>query len=178
VTVDTPWLDRRQLRAWIRLIGLLELLPIALDGQLRREAGVTHFEYYVLAMLSEAHGRTLRMTDLARLTNATLPRLSHVVRRLEDRGLVERSPCPEDRRATNARLTEAGWAKVQEAAPGHVATVRHNVIDALTDEQIDQLADIGTAILARLDPTGSMAATYTRYDDAVAPEARERPGSA
>lgn len=166
--MDTPWLDRRQLRAWIRLVGLLELLPGVLDVQLRRDAGVTHFEYYVLAMLSEARDRTLRMTQLARQTNATLPRLSHVVSRLEDRGLVERFPCPEDRRATNARLTEMGWAKVQEAAPGHVANVRHHVIDALTDEQIDQLADIGETILARLDPTGSLAPTYTRYDDSPA----------
>jgi DNA-binding MarR family transcriptional regulator len=171
VTVDTPWLDRRQLRAWIRLVGVLELLPGVLDGQLRRDADVTHFEYYVLAMLSEAQGRTLRMTELARQTNATLARLSHVVSRLEDRGLVERFPCPEDRRATNARLTAPGWAKVQEAAPGHVATLRHNVIDALNDEQIDQLTDIGQAILTRLDPTGSMAATYTRYDDASPPGA-------
>lgn len=176
--MDTPWLDRRQLRAWIRLVGLLELLPGVLDGQLRQDAEVTHFEYYVLAMLSEAHAGTLRMTELARQTNATLPRLSHVVSRLEDRSLVERFPCQEDRRATKARLTEMGWAKVQQAAPGHVANVRHHVIDALTDEQIDQLANIGEAILARLDPTGSMAATYTRYDDAPAPSTREQSGSA
>jgi DNA-binding MarR family transcriptional regulator len=117
-------------------------------------------------MLSEAPGRSLRMTELARQTNATLPRLSHVVSRLEVRGLVERFPCPEDRRATNAGLTEAGRAKVREAAPGHVANVRHQVIDALSDEQIDQLAQIAGAIVARLDPTGSMAATYTRYDEA------------
>jgi DNA-binding MarR family transcriptional regulator len=167
VTVDTPWLDRRQLRAWIRLAAVLELLPGVLDAELRRDAQLTHFEYYVLAMLSEAPGRTLRMTELARQTNATLPRLSHVVTRLEGRVLVERFPCPQDRRATNARLTGAGWATVQEAAPGHVATVRHHVVDALSDEQIDQLADIGDALLARLDPTGSMAATYTRYDEAA-----------
>jgi DNA-binding MarR family transcriptional regulator len=165
VTVDTPWLDRRRLRAWIRLRAVLELLPGALDAQLRRDAGMTEFDYYTLAMLSEAPGRTLRMTELARQTNATLPRLSHVVSRLEARGLVERFPCPEDRRATNARLTDAGWATVREAAPGHVATVRHHVVDALSDEQIDQLVEIGDALLARLDPTGSMAATYTRYDD-------------
>lgn len=164
--MDTAWLDRRQLRAWIRLRGLLELLPDVLDAQLRRDAGVTEFEYYVLAMLSEAPGRTLRMTELARQTNATLPRLSHVVSRLENRGLVQRSPCSEDRRATNARLTEPGWAKVQEAAPGHVATVREHVIDPLSDEQITQLHDIADAILARLDPAGTMAATYTRYDAA------------
>jgi DNA-binding MarR family transcriptional regulator len=165
VTVDTPWLDRRQLRAWIRLRGVLELLPGALDAQLRRDADVTEFEYYVLAMLSEAPGRTLRMTELARQTNATLPRLSHVVSRLEGRDLVARFPCPEDRRATNAQLTEAGWDKLKAAAPGHVDIVRQHVIDALTDEQVDQLAAIGDAVLARLDPTGSMAATYTRYDD-------------
>lgn len=161
----TRWLDRRQLRAWIRLVGVLELLPGVLDAQLRRDADVTHFEYFLLAALSEAPERTLRMTELARQTNATLPRLSHVVSRLEDRGLVARFPCPEDRRATNAQLTEAGWAKVREAAPGHVATVRHHVIDALSDEQVDQLANLGDALLARLDPTGALAATYTRYDD-------------
>jgi DNA-binding MarR family transcriptional regulator len=165
VTMDTPWLDRPQLRAWIRLVALLELLPSALDAQLRRDAGLNEFEYYVLAMLSEAPDRTLRMTELARQTNATLPRLSHVVSRLEMRGMVERFPCPDDRRATDARLTDAGWATVVEAAPGHVENVRRLVIDALTEEQVDQLAAIGDALLVRLDPTGSMAATYTRYDD-------------
>jgi DNA-binding MarR family transcriptional regulator len=175
VTVATPWLDGRQLRAWIRLRAVLELLPGVLDAQLRRDAGVTEFDYYALAMLSEAPGRTLRMTELARLTNATLPRLSHVVSRLEARGLAERFPCPEDRRATNARLTDAGWATVRQAAPGHVATVRHHVIDALSDEQVDQLTEIADALLPRLDPTGSMAATYTRYDDAPGDATPEPP---
>jgi DNA-binding MarR family transcriptional regulator len=164
VAVDAPWLDRRQLRAWIRLRAVLELLPTTLDAQVRRDADVNEFEYHVLAMLSETPGRTLRMTEVARRTAATLPRLSHAVTRLEGRGLVERCACSEDRRATNARLTEAGWAKVQQAAPGHVAMVRHHVVDALTDEQLDQLAVIGDALLARLDPSGVMAATYSRYD--------------
>src|SRR5688572_4955829 len=122
--MDTRWLDDRQLDAWIKLIAVVELLPGVLDSQLRRDSGVTHFEYFVLAMLSEAPDRTLRMAALAQRTNATLPRLSHVVRRLEDRGLVQRSPCSEDGRATNARLTEAGWAAVVAAAPGHVENVR------------------------------------------------------
>src|SRR3712207_735721 len=128
-------------------------------------------------MLSEAPGRTLRMTELARQPYATLPRLSHVASRLEGRGLVERFPCPEDRRATNARLTGAGWAKVRAAAPGHVAAVRQHVIDALSEAQVDQLAEIGDAVLARLDPSGAMAATYTRYDDGEA-EAADRPSTA
>ncbi len=167
--METHWLDPTEREAWLRLIAVVELLPGVLDTQLRSASDMTHFEYLVLAMLSEAPERTLRMTGLAQRTNATLPRLSHVVRRLEDRGLVERFPCPEDGRATNARLTEAGLRKVRDSAPGHASTVRDTVIDALSPEQVDQLAAIGDAILARLDPSGSMAATYTRYDDPEGP---------
>lgn len=154
--MTTPWLDEQQLTAWMRLAGVVELLPGVLDSQLRRDAGMTHFEYFVLAMLSEAPERTLRMTALASQTNATLPRLSHVVRRLEERGLVERFPCPEDGRATNARLSGTGWDTLRQTAPGHVATVRRYVIDALTPEQVDQLAVITQAILDRLDPEGRL----------------------
>jgi DNA-binding MarR family transcriptional regulator len=162
--VSVSWLDDRELAAWVRLAAVLELLPGALDTQLRRDAGLTHFEYYCLAMLSEAPQRTLRMTALAQQANATLPRLSHVVRKLEERGLVERFPCREDARATNARLTPAGWDKVVATAPGHVANVRHHVIDALTPAQVDQLAALSEAMLARLDPEGSMTGLYHRYD--------------
>jgi DNA-binding MarR family transcriptional regulator len=162
---EVPWLDRRQMRAWVRLVAVLELLPGVLDAQLRRDSGLTEFEYYVLAMLSDAEGRTLRMSELARRTSATLPRLSHVVRRLEDRGLVERVPCPSDARSTNARLTEAGRQKMVQAAPGHVRTVRQHVVDALSDEQVDQLAEICDAILHRLDPSGSFGDTYRHLDD-------------
>ncbi|GLY29716.1 MarR family transcriptional regulator [Kineosporia sp. NBRC 101731] len=161
---DTPWLDDAQLAAWVRLFALVELLPGTLDSQMRRDAGITQFDYYVLAMLSEAPEATLRMTSLAQLTNSTLARLSHVVQRLEQRGLVERHPCPEDRRATNARLTEAGKETVARAAPGHVATVRQHVIDALTPEQVAQLTTILDAVLVRLDPEDRMGAMYKRYD--------------
>ena len=160
--MSTRWLDDDEMMAWVRLAAVLELLPGVLDSQLRRDADVTHFEYFVLAMLSEAPERTLRMTALASRTNATLPRLSHVIRRLEERGLVERFPCPQDGRATNARLTGAGWDKVVATAPGHVATVRSNVIDTLTREQVHQLAAIAEAILQRVDPTGLFASPHRR----------------
>jgi DNA-binding MarR family transcriptional regulator len=163
--MDPRWLTREQLAAWVRLVALVELLPGVLDAQLRRDAGLTHFDYYVLAMLSEAPDDVLRMTALAGQTNASLPRLSNVVRRLEDRGLVERSPAPEDRRASDVRLTGAGRQTVQAAAPGHVTTVRERVIDALTDEQVAELTRIADAILPRLDPEGTMSAVYNRYDD-------------
>lgn len=130
VCVYSKWLSKDELAAWVRLVAVIELLPGVLDSQLRRAADLTNFEYYVLAMLSEAPDRTARMTALAAQTSATLPRLSHVVKRLEARNLVDRFPCPEDGRATNARLTESGWDKVLQTAPGHVANVRQHVIDA------------------------------------------------
>ena len=152
--VEGNWLSPAERAAWVRLIAVLELLPGALDSQLRRDAGLTHFDYGVLAMLSEAPEQTLRMTELAGYTNATLPRLSNVVKRLADRGLIERNACPGDRRATNVRLTEAGHEKMVASAPGHVDAVREYVFDSLSTEQVDQLAEIAGNMLERLDPTG------------------------
>lgn len=188
------WLSSDELAAWVRLMAVVELLPGVLDTQLRKDADLTSYEYYVLAMLSEAPERTLRMTALAAQTNATLPRLSHVVRRLEDRGLVERRQCPQDGRATNARLTSAGWRKVRRTAPGHVATVRDRVMDALNAEQVSALTDVTQAVLGRLDPDGTMTSLYQRHDRANAagpdlagstggaadpkPDAEEAPSSA
>ncbi|GIJ22912.1 MarR family winged helix-turn-helix transcriptional regulator [Micromonospora lutea] len=169
--VSAPqWLSSEERAVWVRLSAVLELLPGVLDSQLRRDAGLTYFDYYLLAMLSEAPERTLRMTALAQRTNATLPRLSHVVRRLEDRGLVIRFPCREDGRATNAQLTDAGWDVVVDAAPGHVTTVRRYVVDALTPGQLHQLGDIADALLSRLDPDGRM----TAVPDPAAPTAEAR----
>ena len=164
--MDTRWLDEDEMAAWLRLVAITELLPGVLDSQLRRDAGLAHFEYFVLAMLSEAPERTLRMSALAQRTNATLARLSHVVRRLEERDLVERFPCPDDARATNARLTSSGWDAVVAAAPGHVDNVRSHVIDGLRPGQVRQLAEVGDALLARLDPSGRMTALYRPEDDA------------
>lgn len=156
--MDTPWLDETQRAAWVKLVAVVELLPGVLDTQLRRNSGLTHFEYFVLAVLSEDADRTLRMTALAQRTNATLPRLSHVVARLESRGLVTRFPCPEDGRATNARLTDAGLDTLVAAAPGHVTAVRRHVIDVLSPAQLEQLDDIMTTLLSGLDPKARMTA--------------------
>lgn len=164
--MNTKWLGKSELAAWVRVVALMELLPAGLDSQLRRDADLTNFEYYVLAMLSDSAERTLRMTELAAQTNATLPRLSHVVRRLESRDLIERLPSEQDRRATNVRLTETGHSKLVDTAPRHVDYVREHVIDALSTEQVDQLRDIAESILTRLDPEGVMTPMYHRFDEA------------
>jgi len=145
--------------AWARLVAVSELLPTMLDAQLLRDVELTHFEYLVLSVLAASPEQTSRMTRLASQTNATLPRLSHVARRLEQKGLLERFPCPQDKRATNARITADGLAVLERAAPGHVATVRTNVLDALQPAELEQLAAITASILARLDPDGRLSAT-------------------
>ncbi len=169
--MEPQWLDAEERAAWLRLSAVAELLPAALDTQLRRDSGLTHFEYFVLAMLSEAPEHTLRMTALAHRTNGTLPRLSHVIARLEDRGLVERFPCPEDRRATNARLTSSGWDTLVDAAPGHVNAVRHLVLDPLSRAQLDQLSAIGEALLTRLDPDDRFGARAAARESDAASDA-------
>lgn len=158
--MEPRWLTEDERGAWVRLAAIVELLPGRLDAQLRRDSDLSHYEYWVLSMLSEAPDRTLRMTALALRTNATLPRLSHVVSRLEGRGLVERIPCASDKRATNAHLTDAGWRAVVAAAPGHVEAVRSFVIDALTPAQIGQLTEIAGAILDQVDPDSIIAGRY------------------
>lgn len=146
-----PWLDDGEQHAWRQLAAVVLKLPSELEAQLQRDAGLSHFEYWVLALLSEATDRTLRMSQLAAQANASLSRLSHVVSRLERRGWVRRRPCPDDGRATLAVLTDAGWEQVVAAAPGHVAAVRRLVFDGLTRGDVDDLARVCTAMLDRID---------------------------
>jgi len=149
---EPQWLTEEERDAWIPLVGMLIKLPAALDAQLQRDAGLSHFEYMVLSRLSEAPRHTLRMSDLAILANGSLSRLSHVVTRLERRGWIRRESCPADGRYTNAVLTDDGWAKVVDVAPGHVAAVRQLVVDALSPEQIGQLRGIAQQIMDQVVP--------------------------
>ncbi|MFI5493669.1 GNAT family N-acetyltransferase [Actinoplanes sp. NPDC051859] len=145
------WLSADELESWLPVGGLLLRLPAALDAQMQRDSGLSHFEYLVLANLSEAPDRTRRMSALAALANGSLSRLSHVVKRLEGKGWVARTACPRDGRYTNAALTEAGWEKVRHSAPGHVEAVRDLVLDALTEAELAQLGGIARRVLTRLE---------------------------
>lgn len=151
-TPETHWLDAEERQAWVLLASLTVRLSAALDAQLRRDAGFSHFEYSVMAVLSEADDRTMRMSELASMADGSLSRLSQVVTRLETKGWVRRMPDPVDGRYTLAILTEDGWDKVVAAAPGHVAEVRRLVLDPLSKAQVRQLAGIGGRILRAIDP--------------------------
>jgi DNA-binding MarR family transcriptional regulator len=126
-------------------------LPWSIDQQLQRDSKLGMAEYQVLAMLSKSPGRTLRMNSLAVLANASLSRLSHLVKRLEERGLVRREPDPGDGRFTHAILTEEGFQTLAEAAPGHVAHVQPLVIDALSPEQLRRVGRAADHIMSRID---------------------------
>ena len=146
--MDEPrWLTDEEQQAWRRLIEVLVKVPAALEGQLQREAGLTHMGYLVLATLSEREDRRLQMSQLAKKASASLSRLSHVVARLESQGLVRRERDPDDGRVQIAVLTDDGFAKIVAAAPGHVEAVRSLVFDRLTPPQIRQLSKLCDALL-------------------------------
>lgn len=148
----TRWLDGDERETWLGLVRVMARLPPLLDAGLERTAGLTFFEYTLLAMLSEQDDRALRMHRLAAVANASPSRLSHAARQLEARGLLVRRPDPDDGRCIRAVLTDRGLAAVEAAAPGHVAVVRELVFDALDAGERMGLRRATERILGRIDP--------------------------
>ena len=152
MTDDVPWLSADELGTWIPFSAMMATLQAALDAQLKRDAGLNTFEYYVMATLSESPGRSRRMSQLAMFAQGSLSRLSHAVGRMEKAGYVVRRPSHEDPRATEAHLTTVGLRKVRQAAPGHVREVRRLVLDSLGDDQVTALGCIARDVLAQTAP--------------------------
>lgn len=152
-TEDPRWLTPEEQQTWRALTSLLVRLPAALDAQLRRDAGITHFDYQVLSQLSEQPGRRLRLRELATLVDSSLQRLSQVVTRLETKGWVERVPDPADGRTTLAVLTDAGFEKVVATAPGHAAEVLDLAIDPLSPDQHRAMREIAQRIVGTIEET-------------------------
>jgi len=149
------WLTAAELDAWLSLVRLFVWLPWSIDQQLQRDSNLSMVEYQVLAMLSTRPQQTMRMSSLAEVTNASLSRLSHLIKRLEARGLVRREPDPADGRFTNAILTGQGLETLTKAAPAHVAFVRSLVIDVLSPEQLRRLGRDADRIMSRIDTSGA-----------------------
>lgn len=149
---EPRWLDDEEREAWLATAAIMFSLPTALNTQLQHEAGITFFEYMVLSALSERTDRTMQMSDIAAGVSASLSRLSHVVRKLEERDLLRRNRVAGPGRRTNATLTDAGYAKVVAAAPGHVAAVREYFMDTLEVTDRAVLQRIGKAVADRIDP--------------------------
>lgn len=145
------WLDDEQQASWRVFAAATVKLHWALECQLQRDAGLSFIEYHALARLSESPGHTMRMSELAEVTNASLSRLSHLIKRLESRNLVRREPDPNDGRYTNAILTRAGLRLLTASAPAHVAKVRELVIDALSPAELRQLRTASERILEQIE---------------------------
>ncbi|MGW5773337.1 MarR family winged helix-turn-helix transcriptional regulator [Streptomyces longwoodensis] len=148
--MTTRWLTSDEQRAWRAFMAATLLLEDTLDRQLQQDAGMPHLYYSLLANLSEAPGRRLRMTDLAERSKITRSRLTYAVARLEKDGLVRREQCPSDKRGSVAALTDEGMAVLERTAPGHVETVRASLFDRLTPEQVGQLEEICSRIAGGL----------------------------
>ncbi|MEU2712594.1 MarR family transcriptional regulator [Streptomyces sp. NPDC007205] len=144
--MTTRWLTPEEQRAWRAYLAAARLLDDAIDRNLQQTAGMPHLFYSVLANLSEAPDRRLRMTDLAETLKITRSRLTYAVTRLERDGLVRREDCRWDKRSSIAVLTGEGLAVLERTAPGHVQTVRATLFDRLTPEQVGQLEEICTGI--------------------------------
>jgi DNA-binding MarR family transcriptional regulator len=105
-------------------------------------------EYEILVVLSESEHRRMRMSDLALLVHQSRSRLTHTVSRLEADGLVARARTCDDGRGVFATLTDAGFAKLVEAAPSHVDSVRKIFVDAVAPDDFRAIGRAMAAVLA------------------------------
>lgn len=151
---ETRWLRPDEQDTWRAYLNAHRLLLDAVDAQLRRDSGIPHTYYEILVRLSETPGRALRMSVLAEGTRVSASRLSHAIARLEERGWVRREDCPTDKRGQVAVLTDAGFAALAAAAPGHVEAVRRALFDALDPEQVEWLGTISRTLADHLGTTG------------------------
>jgi DNA-binding MarR family transcriptional regulator len=152
VVNETRWLSDDEQQTWRAFLWASQLLRESLERQLQRDARMPHAYYMILAMLSEAPGRTMSMTDLAEVTRSSASRLSHAVAKLESQSWVTRDKHPENGRITLTTLTDQGFAELVATAPGHVEQVRAALFDRLTPAQVEQLRQISLTVLAGLAP--------------------------
>jgi DNA-binding MarR family transcriptional regulator len=156
--MDEPrWLTDAEQRTWRGLLAATQMLFDRIESDLQRTSDLSHADYEILVRLSEAPDQALRMSDLAEQATFSRSRLSHAISRLEKDGVVERRPCPSDRRGLLAVLTDKGFARLVEAAPGHVESVRRALLDPLTAEQISELGEIACTLQRHLDALASPA---------------------
>lgn len=149
---EPRWLTEAERGAWLATAAIMITLPAALDARLQQEANLTFFEYMVLSVLSERVDRTMQMSDIAAGVSASLSRLSHGVTRLEKQGLLARARVPGSGQRTNVTLTDAGYARVVAASPGHVRAVRELFVDALAPGDAVTMQRLGAAVAGRINP--------------------------
>ena len=144
------WLSEQESETWMNIWSFHVWLPSRLAAQLKRDAGISHYDYFALMQLWKAPTHVLRMSELAAASDMTLSHLSRVITRLEKQDLVRRSPDPADGRSTLAELTRDGLALFEQAAPGHVSEVRRLIFDNLEPEEQRHFSDAMSKIVAAM----------------------------
>lgn len=146
------YLTEEEAKTWENVWSFYVGLPSKLDAQLKRDAGISHFDFYAMSHIAGTDEGSLRMSELAQASDMSLSHLSRVITRLEKKGLVKRVPDPNDGRSTLAELTDAGWEIVEKASPGHVSEVRRLVFDNLTEEENRAIASAMAKIVDAMNP--------------------------
>lgn len=147
---ESPWLTEKQQRVWREWLAMNARLPAALHRQLQSDSGLSLQDFDVLVRLTDTTGGRVRILPLANALGWERSRLSHHVKRMEGRGLVEREECVDDGRGAFVVLTAEGRAALERAAPGHARTVRQLVFDQLTDDEVDTLGAVLDRVLTQL----------------------------
>lgn len=151
---DEPWLSDEQQRVWRAFLRMSGQLNERIERDMQQTGGMPHAYYLILAMLSEAEGRSLRMNQLAEAVRSSQSRVSHAVARLEESGWVRRIPAPGDRRGQVCELTDAGYDRLLELAPGHAEVVRSLMFDPLSPAQLTAFGDVCGTILTAMAARG------------------------
>ena len=147
-------LSDQEAQTWLNIWSFHVWLPTRLEAQLKRDAGISHYDYFALTRLWAAEDHTLRMSELAAASDMTLSHLSRVITRLEKQGTVRRLPDPDDGRSTLAQLTDAGVELLQQASPGHISEVRRLIFDNLGPEEQRQFSEAMSKIVAAMGQNG------------------------
>ena len=144
------WLNESEARAWRGFLSMRTLLSAQIARDLADDSDLSEPDYTVLSNLSEADDHRWRVNELAARMLWSKSRLSHHIARMQERGLVTREECATDGRGAFVVLTRQGMRAIERAAPSHVVSVRRNLIDLLTPEEIDALAAISQKVVAHL----------------------------
>jgi|SRR5690625_1045569 len=146
---DTPWLTQDEDAAWRAYLKGVAQFTNELNRRLDVTADLSLSEYEILVRLSETPSHEMRMSDLADSVYQTRSRLTHTVRRLEQRLMVTREACAEDKRGVNCRLTDAGLELIVKIAPQHVRDVRELLIDAVSPQDLAAFHRVMTTMAER-----------------------------
>jgi len=147
---QSAWLTEKQQHVWRRWLAMNAQLPVVLHRQLRRDSGLSLQDFDVLVQLTDTPEGRVRVLPLADALGWERSRLSHHVKRMEGRGLVEREECADDGRGAFVVLTDKGLAAIEQAAPDHARTVRRLVFDPLSEQQVEVLGAVLDTVLTGL----------------------------